>query len=78
MQQETDVLFLVSETPKGSVIYGPDGAEISVGGAVSLGGTTSVDAGEAKSDLSESQKPLDLDGRWSRLSVEYNVVMDFI
>ena len=46
------------ETPKGSVIYGPDGAEISVGGAIS---TSSV---EAEEDVPESQKPLDVDGTY--------------
>ena len=54
------------ESPKGSVIVGPDGAEILVGGAISTGPSSSVDADEKKSDGSESQKALEVDGMCQR------------
>ena len=55
------------ESPKGSVIVGPDGVEILVGGAISAGPASSVDADEKKSDGSESQKALEVDGMCQRV-----------
>ena len=51
------------------MIIGPDGAEILVGGAVSSGATSNVDADEKKSEGSESQKALEVDGMCQRVAL---------
>ena len=60
------------------MIIGPDGAEILVGGAISSGAASSVDADEKKSEGSESQKALEVDGMYQRVPFSSSLTSKFV